>query len=147
MNCTRLQLREDHQEGDTIKGFKTFLGDFDRPNLQFIVIRKPSNAADAMLEVLKHLPPSSSQVKCLDSDLKPGNSIVYCYSQKECETVANFLSTSGKCDNALLRVSIIIEFALLGEIGIRSAPYHAGLEEEYRCNVQDAWVAVCRDCS
>jgi superfamily II DNA helicase RecQ len=28
------------------------------------------------------------------------------------------------------------------DTGVRSAPYHAGLDEDYRYAVQDEWVAV-----
>ena len=45
--------------------------------------------------------------------------IVYCLSRKDCEEVAK----------------------TLGQKGIRAEPYHAGLKDEQRTNIQDNWIA------
>ncbi|KAI3379888.1 hypothetical protein SNEBB_010928 [Seison nebaliae] len=44
--------------------------------------------------------------------------IVYCFSRKECETTANALSSAG----------------------IKALPYHAGLSDRERCDVQSKWI-------
>lgn len=67
-----------------IKGFKTFVGDFDRPNLVFEVRRKPRDFAGCVDMVRAALP-----------EPETGNAIVYCFSQKECTQVAEALLERG----------------------------------------------------
>lgn len=84
-SASALQQQEMYLDGThTIKGFKTFLGDFDRPNLEFEVWRKPSQFASTIALIKNALPAPGS-----------GNAIIYCFSQKECMSVSSALSDLG----------------------------------------------------
>jgi ATP-dependent DNA helicase Q1 len=67
-----------------IQGLKTFLGDFDRPNLAFEVWTKPPDFASCLELVRAAMPPA-----------KAGNAIVYCFSQAECMQVSDALADTG----------------------------------------------------
>lgn len=67
-----------------IKGLKTFVGGFDRPNLMFAVWRKPTEFTECVRLVKSALPSPGT-----------GNAIVYCFSQKECMQVAEALDALG----------------------------------------------------
>jgi superfamily II DNA helicase RecQ len=111
-----LYIKDDMNEESTqgrssndsnVKPTKVFIGDFDRPNLIFSVLPKPKSFQEAILET-----------KRLIDDVKPrGSVIVYCFSQKETQSVSESLV----------------------KLGLKSAPYHAGMKEEDRQGVQDSW--------
>lgn len=85
-----------------------FHGDFDRPNLKYSVWPKTNvfeEDVNLVLNALHLLPLSTDSV------------IIYCFSQKETETLALALRKSN----------------------IKAAPYHAGMDEDYRNTVQDDW--------
>ncbi|XP_048583683.1 Bloom syndrome protein homolog isoform X3 [Nematostella vectensis] len=84
---------------------KRFTQSFNRSNLQFQVKPKKKAIVEEITEFIKSKYPHAS-------------GIVYCLSRKECERVADCLSTSG----------------------IRAVPYHAGLDDEKRVKTQEIWI-------
>jgi len=86
-----------------------FKSPFNRLNLFYRVQHKPASLDDAV-----------SAVWIFITERHSGQSgIIYCYSQKECETVA----------------------AKLASLGIATGAYHAGLETEYKDQVLRRWTA------
>ena len=87
---------------------KWFLTSFNRKNLQYEVRPKKgkSSALNDILEVIKK------------ENWSKKSGIIYCFSRKECEDVAEEL-----CKN-----------------GIKAMAYHAGLVGKTRNNVQDQWI-------
>jgi hypothetical protein len=101
-----------------VKGLKTFLGDFDRPNLTFEVWRKSSNFEDSVELVMEAL--RRERVGEDEGNVSSrGVGIVYCFSQKECEAVSEELRRRG----------------------VRACPYHAGMSDPSRDACQDGWTA------
>lgn len=101
-----------------IKGLKIFLSDFDRPNLQFSVIQKPSDfndCLDLVISIISETVPINSNTV---SRLERGHIIIYCFSQKDCEKVAVGLTQKG----------------------YYATPYHAGLDESQREQIQREWM-------
>lgn len=134
--------RQQHDKISAIKGLKVFIGDFDRANLIFEVIPKPSNFSQAIDDVCQHLPPPTIYTSKLSSitkgntkittnsnsttvneinsfcrDFSPtmqaGNAIVYCYSQKECVTVSDALTSRGNCVFLLELLACVREMLIL----------------------------------
>jgi ATP-dependent DNA helicase Q1 len=107
-----------------IRGLKVFVSDFDRPNLQFDVMRKPSNFSDCLdmviALIMETMPQLDSQTRggVVDRKRSSGHVIIYCFSQKDCEKVATGLS----------------------ERGYIASPYHAGLDERLRQQIQENWM-------
>ena len=104
--------QEGHRTQGPLRGLKTFLGNFDRPNLTFEVWRKPSDFDKAIDCVLQPL-------VAMQRQHHGGAAIVYCFSQKECEMVA--MELSGR--------------------GLSACAYHAGMSDDMRGNCQDAWTS------
>ncbi|MPC38857.1 Bloom syndrome [Portunus trituberculatus] len=83
-----------------------FLNSFNRINLTYQVLpKKGKKVTDEVAELIK--------VK-----YKNQSGIVYCFSRKECDTVAADLS---RC-------------------GIMAKSYHAGLADNQRSNIQNQWI-------
>jgi ATP-dependent DNA helicase Q1 len=92
-----------------ISNVEFFKSPFNRPNLFYRVQHKPASLDDAIASVWTFI-----------TERHSGQSgIIYCYSQKECETVA----------------------AKLASLGIATGAYHAGLEAEYKDQVLRRWTA------
>jgi superfamily II DNA helicase RecQ len=68
------------------KAPKVFLGDFDRKNLVFAVVPKPTDFDKSITMLISLLP------KCHED----GAVIVYCYSKKEVDAVSEALSNAGR---------------------------------------------------
>ena len=87
---------------------KWFLTSFNRKNLQYEVRPKKSksSALSDIFEVIKK------------ENWSKKSGIIYCFSRKECEEVAQELCTRG----------------------IKAMAYHAGLVGKTRTNVQDQWI-------
>jgi len=80
-----------------------FTSSFNRENLSFSILRK-KDAFDKLVKLLeKH---------------KGESAIIYCFSRKDTETIAESLKTEG----------------------FNAMPYHAGLDQETRANTQDRFV-------
>lgn len=92
-----------------MRNVELFKSPFNRRNLFYRVQHKPAGLDDAVAAVWTFI-----------TEKHPGESgIIYCFSQKECETVA----------------------AKLASLGIATGAYHAGLEAEYKDQVLRRWTA------
>jgi ATP-dependent DNA helicase Q1 len=107
----------------SIQGLKVFVSDFDRPNLQFDVLRKPSEFSECLdliiaviMETIPHFNSQTREAPNMKS--RSGHVIIYCFSQKDCEKVAVGLS----------------------ERGYSASPYHAGLDDRLRQQIQENWM-------
>ncbi|MBU1132323.1 DNA helicase RecQ [Patescibacteria group bacterium] len=97
------KVRQDILNQLGLQNAKVFISGFNRPNL-FLRVEKKSGAFEKLLQLLKRY--------------KDDSSIVYCFSRKETESVAENLRANGM--NAL--------------------PYHAGLDPEIRKQTQEKFI-------
>ncbi|XP_075220748.1 Bloom syndrome helicase [Lycorma delicatula] len=102
-----VRVRHDILNQLKIKNPKWFLSSFDRPNLRYEVLPKSSKST-LISEIINKI-----------QTLFPRQSgIIYCFSRKECDNVAQELTKAG----------------------IRSICYHAGLSENQRHKAQQDWI-------
>ncbi|MFH1089488.1 MAG: DNA helicase RecQ [Candidatus Uhrbacteria bacterium] len=97
------QVREDILNQLEMRGTKVFVSSFNRPNLHYTVQPK-YNSFDQLIQLLK--------------PLKNQPAIIYCFSRKDTESLANDLCRAG----------------------FPALPYHAGLERELRKHTQDQFI-------
>ncbi|XP_071493207.1 ATP-dependent DNA helicase Q1-like [Diadema antillarum] len=90
-----------------LQGCQIFRAGFNRPNLFYEVRPKPSKQAECMEEL----------VKLVDGEFKGQSGIIYCFSRKDAESVAEGLK----------------------QRGIRAHPYHAMLDAQYKSSVHRQW--------
>ncbi|KAK7869932.1 hypothetical protein R5R35_013711 [Gryllus longicercus] len=94
-----------HQLG--MKQTKWFICSFNRPNLQYEVVeKKPKTVVCDIISLIKSKFPRDC-------------GIVYCLSQKECETTTDSLNKAG----------------------IKAGTYHAGVRDTERARVQNMWIS------
>lgn len=82
-----------------------FIQSFNRPNLKFEVRAKTKDSLDEIAEIIK-------------KNFLNRSGIIYCFSRKECDLVAQFMSDKK----------------------IRARPYHAGLDDKLRKKTQEDWL-------
>lgn len=92
---------------------RVLIGGFDRPNLHFSVVRC-ANDQDRAEKLARALPKLAR---------RGGSGLVYVATRKQCEQVAALASRA------------------LASLGIRVAPYHAGMDVETRNAVQSSWLS------
>jgi len=97
------QVREDIVRQLSLQDPKIFIASFDRPNLTYSVIPK-RNSLHTLLDLLKKYPNESA--------------IVYCFSRKDTEKLAENLNTEG----------------------VEAKPYHAGLAPKERKQTQEQFI-------
>ncbi|MBF0477963.1 MAG: DNA helicase RecQ [Candidatus Omnitrophica bacterium] len=98
-----LRVREDILNQLSLDKPQKYVSSFDRKNLELIVERKQATFEKLVTLLKAH---------------KNGSAIVYCFSQKETETIA----------------------ANLKERGFKALPYHAGMKPENRKKNQDKFI-------
>ncbi len=86
-----------------------FKASFNRPNIHYEIRTKPSSHAECMHEI----------ANLISNDFNQQSGILYCYSQKECEQVAQ---------------------DLLNEYGIKAESYHANMDSVHRSRVHEKWL-------
>ncbi|EME40256.1 hypothetical protein DOTSEDRAFT_179253 [Dothistroma septosporum NZE10] len=92
-----------------IKGCEVFTQSFNRPNLYYEVRMKGKGKNDL-----------ASIASLIKDDHPKQTGIIYCFSRKDCENMAN---------------------ALQSQHGIKAHHYHAGMEGPEKANVQKEWQA------
>ncbi|MFH1233773.1 MAG: DNA helicase RecQ [Patescibacteria group bacterium] len=97
------RVRQDILKELGIGQAKIFISSFDRPNLNLRVVKK-KNALEKLLALLKNY--------------KNESVIIYCFSRKDTENLANELNNEG----------------------FKARPYHAGLETEKRKTTQELFI-------
>ena len=97
------KVRQDIINQLALRNLKIFISSFNRKNLNLMVVEK-KNAVDKIVELLK--------------EYKDESVIIYCFSRKDSENIAEILKNKG--------------FGAL--------PYHAGLNAETRRNNQDLFI-------
>ena len=97
------KVREDIIRQLKLKEPKVFVASFDRKNLSYVVLRK-QNFFDKLLHYVEKY--------------KNESAIIYCFSRKDTENLANKLINQG----------------------YKALPYHAGLSKEIRSNTQDLFI-------
>jgi RecQ family ATP-dependent DNA helicase len=101
------QVIEDVQKILRIERSIIFKSPFNRPNLNYSV-RIKKDQAKAVLTDIANL---------IETEYHNATGIIYCFSKKECETVAEFMSASG----------------------IKSSAYHADMTPQQRERAHKAW--------
>lgn len=82
------------------------MSSFNRPNLRYIVLnRKGKNSVDEIIDLIK-------------TDYMNQCGIVYCFSRKDCDSLADALKSNG----------------------IKGLSYHAGLPDKDRADIQSKWI-------
>ncbi|XP_041472757.1 ATP-dependent DNA helicase Q1-like [Lytechinus variegatus] len=90
-----------------LQGCQVFRAGFNRPNLFYEVRPKPSKHADFVEEL----------IRLINGEFKGQSGIIYCFSRKDAETMAESLKDGG----------------------IQAHPYHAMLDAHYRSQVHKNW--------
>eukprot|EP00057_Strongylocentrotus_purpuratus_P018754 XP_011673228.1 PREDICTED: ATP-dependent DNA helicase Q1 isoform X2 [Strongylocentrotus purpuratus] len=90
-----------------LQGCQVFRAGFNRPNLFYEVRPKPSKQAEFVEEL----------IKLINGEFKGQSGIIYCFSRKDTETMAENLKKGG----------------------IQAHPYHAMLDAQYRSQVHRNW--------
>lgn len=103
-----LRVKQDVLKQLSITNAKMFVCSFNRPNLKYVVLPKTSSKTVV-----------SEIVKIIKSNYRERTGIVYCFSRKECESVASELTRHG----------------------IAACAYHAGQSDAARERYQKLWIA------
>ncbi|XP_039292591.1 Bloom syndrome protein homolog [Nilaparvata lugens] len=103
-----VRVRHDVMHQLQMKDTKWFISSFDRPNLKYQIMPKTGNAT-LMREI----------VEWIKAKYPRHSGIVYCFSRRETEQVAEALKKAG----------------------IRSCSYHAGLTDSQRTRAQTDWIS------
>ncbi len=102
-----------------------FVGDFDRPNLNYFVVERLDIDAQLVEQLRCFLPLCRHGSASLPAACPSG--IIYCITRAETERVAHMLQDRK------------------AEHGFRAAPYHAGMTADERDSVQDCFMAGMLD--
>jgi ATP-dependent DNA helicase RecQ len=91
---------------------QVFIGGFDRPNIHFSVVRckNDSERADKLAKALPKLA------------ARGGSGLIYVATRKQCDAVSALATHA------------------LAPLGIKAAPYHAGMEANLRNETQSTWL-------
>jgi RecQ family ATP-dependent DNA helicase len=100
------RVRLDVETHLKLEGCKWFIQTFNRPNLKYEVRRKVGKSLDDIINLISN--------RFLND-----TGIIYCLSQKDCETTAKILTSRG----------------------IKALPYHAGLEDKVKNTTQNDWMS------